>query len=259
MKNQSLLFIFCFCCISFFACQSEKTPTSQDSSIYVSGDDPGKYIKAPYAEIKINGKADDPVWKAGKWYPLNQNWLGLPYDAKDFTGRYQVAWSENYLYVIAQIKDDQFVDTHADGLSKYWDDDCLEIFVDEDKSGGNHQYSYNAFAYHIAKDKRVVDIAPDSTAKYYNDHVTTVFTYKNDNYTWECAVSIYNDQYDDSTDKNSPLRLEAGKKLGFALAYCDNDFSEERENFIGSVEVPGEDKNRGWIDASIFGTVELVK
>jgi hypothetical protein len=45
--------------------------------------------------------------------------------------------------------------------------------------------------------------------------------------------------------------------MGFALAYCDNDTSKERENFIGSVAVAGEDKNRGWIDAGIFGTIVL--
>ena len=57
--------------------------------------------------------------------------------------------------------------------------------------------------------------------------------------------------------KNTPKTLTAAKKLGFALAYCDNDASAERENFIGSVFVPGEDKNQGWINADIFGTLVL--
>ncbi|WP_418888271.1 hypothetical protein [Maribacter arcticus] len=33
----------------------------------------------------------------------------------------------------------------------------------------------------------------------------------------------------------------------------------KRENFIESVFVPGEDKNQGWINANIFGTLQLVK
>ena len=253
-KSLFLISTFLF----LFSCQSD-SPSSSQKAQYAEGSNPGKFIQASYANITVDGKATEPHWKAGKWLPLNQEWLGRSFEPKDFTGRYQVAWSENYLYIIAQIKDDQFVDTHPDGLDLYWDDDCLEIFVDEDQSGGIHQYNHNAFAYHIAKDKRVVDIGPDSLPHYYNDHIVTVFTHNNDNYTWECAVSIYNDQYDDSTDKNSPLRLEAGKKMGFALAYCDNDFSKERENFIGSIAIPGEDKNRAWIDASLFGVVELVK
>ncbi|WP_372974429.1 sugar-binding protein [Muriicola sp.] len=51
--------------------------------------------------------------------------------------------------------------------------------------------------------------------------------------------------------------MRKNKKIGFALAYCDNDGSAERENFIGSVFVPGEDKNQGWINADIFGTLVL--
>jgi hypothetical protein len=51
--------------------------------------------------------------------------------------------------------------------------------------------------------------------------------------------------------------LNSSKKMGFALAYCDNDYSQERENFMGSVQVKGQDKNRGWIDAGIFGLLSL--
>ena len=45
--------------------------------------------------------------------------------------------------------------------------------------------------------------------------------------------------------------------MGFAIAYCDNDHSVEREHFIGSEVVEGTDKNRGWIDADIFGKIKL--
>ena len=42
------------------------------------------------------------------------------------------------------------------------------------------------------------------------------------------------------------------------VAYCDNDGSEIRENFIGSETVPSGPTDRGWIDAGLFGTVALV-
>ncbi|WP_340156715.1 sugar-binding protein, partial [uncultured Winogradskyella sp.] len=74
---------------------------------------------------------------------------------------------------------------------------------------------------------------------------------------WEVRISLFNDTYKDDAE-NSPIKLQAGKLMGFALAYCDNDNSKERENFIGSVYVDGEDKNRGWIDANIFGTLKLI-
>ena len=37
--------------------------------------------------------------------------------------------------------------------------------------------------------------------------------------------------------------------MGLMIAWCDNDGSELRENFIGSESAPGENKDRGWIDA----------
>ena len=40
--------------------------------------------------------------------------------------------------------------------------------------------------------------------------------------------------------------------------YADNDKSAEQENFIQSVFMPGEDKNQGWIDVTIFRILELI-
>ncbi|HNM25762.1 MAG TPA: sugar-binding protein, partial [Saprospiraceae bacterium] len=114
---------------------------------------------APYGSPVIDGKGDDAVWEMSEWLPLDQVWIGKDLSADDFNGRYKLAWDENNLYVLAEITDDTLIDIHPDGLDHYWDDDCLEIFIDEDASGGNHQYNYNAFAYHIALDGKVVDIA----------------------------------------------------------------------------------------------------
>jgi hypothetical protein len=41
------------------------------------------------------------------------------------------------------------------------------------------------------------------------------------------------------------------------LAYCDNDGSALRENFVGSESVPFGKKDRGWIDAGLFGKLLL--
>ncbi|MCB0527049.1 MAG: CBM9 family sugar-binding protein [Saprospiraceae bacterium] len=205
----------------------------------------------------IDGRSDDEVWRSAKWLPLDQVWIGENLSPADFSGRYKLAWDENNLYVLAEIIDDSLYDGHPDGLDHYWDDDCLEIFIDEDASGGNHQYSYNAFAYHIALDGKVVDIAPDSSFVYLNDHCVTRRTTNGPLSTWEVAMRIYDGNHFDIHAENIPKSLSAGKQMGFALAYCDNDRSPEREHFIGSVVVEGEDKNRGWIDAGIFGLLEL--
>lgn len=210
-------------------------------------------------EIVIDGLELEEIWSKTKEYPLDQDWIGKPWTSDDFQGSYKLSWSEDYLYVLAKIYDDKLIDIHPDGLDKYWDDDCLEVFIDEDASGGNHQYNYNAFAYHISLDYKVTDIGIDSLPHYYNDHVNVVKTQKGKVTTWELSMRIYNDDFNLNNENNPLVSLAPGKRMGFALAYCDNDFSEEREHFTGSTYIPGEDKNKGWIDAGVFGKIELIK
>ncbi len=209
------------------------------------------------AEIKIDGIGNEKDWQNVSWRPIDQRWLGEEYTQEDFKGRYKIMWDQNYLYILAEIVDDVLTDTHNNGLEKYWDDDCLEIFIDEDASKGDHQYNYNAFAYHIALDGRVVDISTDSLAHYYN-HIKSKRLTKANSSVWELSMEIYDDSFSFG-QANTKTTLTANKEIGFAIAYCDNDHSEERENFIGSAKVEGEDKNRGWIDAGIFEKFVLVK
>ncbi len=220
----------------------------------------GNY-KAPFA-VKIpviDGLENDGCWSKANWKGIDHLWLGALFSETDFRGKYKAVWAGDKIYLLVEVIDDSLTDSHADGLKSYWDDDCVEVFIDENKSGGNHQYNYNAFAYHVALDYKVTDIGPDSLPHFYNDHVTTRRTKKGNTYTWELAISVYSDNYNEKSKTNKTVQLKAGKKMGFALAYCDNDKSESRENFIGTIEVKGADKNRGWIDAGIFGTMELGK
>lgn len=224
---------------------NEKTDTSADNTV-------------AYGTPVLDGSSSDDIWEKTDWRPLDQVWLGSKTEKADFSGRYKLAWDENNLYVLAEIVDDTLYDAHADGLEKYWDDDCLEIFIDEDASGGLHQYNHNAFAYHVALDGRVVDIGVDSNYRYYNEHVLCRRDTREGVSVWEAAVRVYDgNQFVETGTENIPKRLNQGKKIGFMLAYCDNDRSEERENFFGSRSIEGEDKNRGWIDASLFGTFVL--
>lgn len=205
--------------------------------------------------LNIDGKDAESVWSKTSWKAIDQKWVGPDYSETDFQGRYKVLWDANYIYVFATIVDDVLIDSHKDGLVKYWDDDCLEIFIDADASGGDHQYNYNAFAYHIALDGKVTDIGIDSLPHYYN-HVTSKRITEGSITTWEAAIKIYDDSYV-YEGQNTPIKLSSGHELGFAIAYCDNDRSIERENFIGSAIVEGKDKNRGWIDAGVFDTFVL--
>ena len=207
----------------------------------------------------VDGIADERVWERAEWRELNQRWLGPELSEGDFSGRYKVAWTEEKLYVLVEIVDDVLIDMHRDPLIQYWDDDCLEIFIDEDHSGGDHQYNHNAFAYHISLDNQAIDIGKDRKARSYSHHVESRWRQYADRLVWEVAIDIYSDAYRDDASDNRPQRLSAGKVMGFMVAYCDNDGSDLRENFIGSEYAAGDHKDRGWIDAGLFGTLELVE
>ncbi|MEM9305538.1 MAG: sugar-binding protein, partial [Pseudomonadota bacterium] len=188
-----------------------------------------------------------------------QQWLGPDYEPEDFTGRYKVLWSPAGLHLLVEVVDDVLYDAHRDPLVQYWDDDCLEIFIDPDFSGGDHQYNHNAWAYHVSLDNQAIDIGTDRVARAYNHHVESRWRQSEGKLVWELTIAIYGDDYVDDSDANEPQVLAAGVVLGLMLAYCDNDGSEIRELFIGSEAVQTGATDRGWIDAGIFGQLVLVE
>jgi len=249
------LVVFTIILSIFFGCNSKQTTKK---NIPTKPEKQRLEVKKSNTVMRIDGKANEAIWKSSAWHPLDQLWLGEAYTETDFSGRYKLTWTNEALYLLAEITDDILLDKEKDPLKAWWDDDCLEIFIDEDNSGGNHQFNHNAFAYHIALDGNVVDMSTSKKGKLYNSHIQSQMNTEGNTSIWEVKIELYNDSYIDD-GKNSTVQLNANKKIGFALAYCDNDFSENRENFIGSIPVEGEDKNRGWIDANIFGTLVLIK
>lgn len=228
--------------------------------------DDGDYI-ARRAETapEIDGSGNDACWERAAWKSIACSWdyflqpaPGYP-APEDFSGRYKIVWTPERLYYLIEIADDKLSDTHPDPLANYWDDDCVELFLDEDRSGGDHKNNYNAFAYHVGLDYTAVDLtdAGDFVPGIFTDHVKAVRTTNGTTHTWELAVDVYSDKYAHGSTANKPVALYAGKAMGFAVAYCDSD-SFKRDNFIGSIPLPwGEDL--AWRDAGVFGTLTLVE
>ena len=234
---------------------SAATPALANEAHY---DDRTEY-RAPRAAVApiVDGIADEAIWEQATWQDLTRRWLGPEYSAEDFQGRYKVVWTTDKIYILGEFVDDILIDTHRDPLVQYWDDDCLEIFLDEDFSGGDHQYSHNAFAYHMSLDNQAIDIGTDEKPHNYSHHVESRWKQQSNKIIWELAIDIYTDEYVDGSDSNVPVALSAGKLMGLMVAYCDNDGSELRENFIGSEVVLSGPKDRGWIDAGLFGSLVL--
>jgi len=220
--------------------------------------------------VQVDGLANEVDWKKASWYPLDQLIIGEQPTNSDFSGRFKIMWDDQQLYLLVEITDDILFDQYADPLERYWDDDCLEIFIDEDNSGGNHQFNFNAFAYHVALDNQVVDIGPnkpngDTNFILLNDHVTSRWRRQSERphvVTWELSARIYPDSFTLSArEQAKPVRLKANKQLGFMLAYCDNDGSQSRETFIGSTKIVPQNgtKNLGYITSDVFDTLILIK
>jgi len=223
--------------------------------------------RTPDAPV-IDGDPGDAGWQLASWRLIDQAVFDTDPAAADFSGRYKVVWTPDYLYLLAEITDDVLIDARPDPLESYWEDDTLEIFVDEDASGGDHQHNYNAFAYHIALDNQVVDIAPfendeqrrlgKNNVQTFPSHVTAQWKRSNEapyKIYWEVRIAVFSDR-DGGLHRES---LSAGKIMGLMVAYCDADDPEGRKHFMTDIEIApvNGDRNRGYIDASVFGKITL--
>ncbi len=219
----------------------------------------------------IDGNARDDCWAAAKWQTIDQVWItwGEEMDPADFTGRYKVTWSSetDRMYFLVEIIDDVLVDGYKYPMDGYYKWDVVELFFDEDASGGDHKLNQNAFAYHITAGNdevefEAMDLASNWKAMNYSDHMDCRIEFADGVYTWEIALIVYNENYDPGKSDNPTEQLEIGKISGLSVAYCDNDDPDEnpktRDNFIGSVEVPESNFNDHWMNADWFGTVKLV-
>ena len=243
---------------------------------------------------------EDNIWEEADWYAIGNVWL--PYNnvansndpdknhkvwdgPSDFTGKFKMLWSEdkNVLYFLAEIIDDKFIDGYVSG-GDYPNFDVLELFIDENKSKGNHLFNSgstlasNAFAYHILVDAlegeaqtefKAMDLVGTDWGNTWNpdysDHFEEFSMIRTGTKSvYEFALRIYNDQYDIAKTKtaadnaNCIVTLTDNKQLGFTVAYCDNDDKDnQRDHFFGSATVSQANRNESWQNADPFGTLTL--
>lgn len=204
---------------------------------------------------RIDGQIDS-IWSRAPWDSINVNWIGAKPTSTDFAGRYKAVWDSGRLYLLVEVVDDSLSDVYPDPLEHYWDDDAVEIFLDENKNGGDHQSNFSAWAYHVSTKGDVVDIGKDGQAHLYNDHIEVKRSSEGHRHVWELAIKVYGENYDQAAP-GAPLVLRQGKVMGFSLAYCDNDGGASRRHFVGSVNTPGHLANQGYLNADCFGSLTL--
>ncbi|MBN2486396.1 MAG: T9SS type A sorting domain-containing protein [Bacteroidales bacterium] len=207
----------------------------------------------------IDGSDADACWASAAWYPINVLWMGPAMTPSDFTGRYKLAWDNNLLYMLVEVTDDSLSDQQSEPADRYWTDDCVEIFFDEDHSGGDHWYNHNAFAYHASIKYDAVDIDKDRSPKTFNDNLEVkIDTIAPNTYMWEFAIKVFTDDFTRNSPENSRRQLTANEIMGLTLAYCDNDGNFARDNFIGSMKMPSGKNDVNYQTADYFGTLLLI-
>jgi hypothetical protein len=89
----------------------------------------------------IDGNMDE-IWEALPWYSLNYVWMDweASVDTSDYNGRFKIAWSEtnNRLYFYVEITDDVLVEKYSELGGNLFYNDIVEVFIDENNSGGEH-------------------------------------------------------------------------------------------------------------------------
>ena len=211
--------------------------------------------------VTIDGQATEACWANAEWQSIDQVWM--PYNANmahgDFEGRFKVAWDASYFYILVEVLDDSLSDDDSNPLSNWWNDDCLEIFIDENRSKGDHERTCNAFAYHVSLFYDAIDLNSSGNGINYKNHVNVDMDTIGENlYLWEMAINIYGESYNHSNPEASRVTLAPDKKMGLAVAYCDNDETTTRENFIGSMYMTAANNNEMYRNADYFGLMQLV-
>jgi hypothetical protein len=177
----------------------------------------------------------------------------------DFSGKFKVAWDEQYLYVLVEVVDDSLSDDHTTPTQNWWDDDCAEVFIDENRSGGGHEKNNNAFAYHVSLFYDAIDLNSSGNGVNYKDNIEVdMDTLTEKTYLWEMAFKNYDASFNINDPEASRVLLTPNKLMGFAIAYCDNDETTSRENFIGSMTLTSGTANDLYKNASLFGPMILI-
>ena len=266
--KKMLFYLSVIITVCFISCNDKSTKDNQDtdneiSTITMGQDD----FIAHFADTPpvIDGNGSDAAWEKAEWRDIKYAWMyqspkSLPTGAAvasdgtipktaDFSGRFKVVWTADRLYILAEIIDDIKYCPITDKKQSPEKNDCLELFIDENASGGTRTSDggNNFFTYHMNFDGiNVVDYTGQNVLR--NSHLN----YKiNENaaplYIWEIEMKVYNSSYPlNNSPDTAPVKLTEGKKMGFAVAYCDNDKDAhnsgntgDRDHFIGSMFVKG--------------------
>jgi hypothetical protein len=240
---------------------SASAPCQMDSGSAITEAMEDGFFKAHKSKspIQIDGCSKDAIWSSVDWYSMNYLWMGNKVDSTDYHGRFKLAWDSQHLYILAEVIDEKLNPTLANGLENYWKGDYVEVFIDEDKSGGNHQFNHQAFAYHVSTEGQAIDKSTLQETVLFDNHIEVMRSQEGNKHLWEMAIKLFDDQFNEDTTDNIPVKIFAQKSIGFSIAYGDNDGNNSREHFIGSRKTHGVNNDEGYINSDVFGSILFIE
>jgi len=189
-----------------------------------------KTAVAKYGTPKIDAEMDD-VWKNTEEYITDSYVAGTK--GKVAYAKFRVLWDEESIYVWAEVHDNYL----SKGNPNAWEQDSIEIFIDEDNSKKT-SYDDNDAQYRVSFDNRQ-SYGSGASAKYF---VTA--TKKTDfGYIVEAQV------------KMKSRKLSEGTIIGFDIQVNDANEWDSRVGIIAWNET----ENINWQNPSSFGNLKLVK
>lgn len=265
-KLVSFIFILCF-----VSCKNVKTVQKEATNEVVSCQSNSKLDKKNAKEdgvfqakktsepIQIDGCNKDTAWMNADWYSMNYIWMGNKVATTDYHGRFKLAWDEEYLFILVEVIDDTLHPTLKNGLENFWKGDYVEVFIDEDKSGGNHKFNHQAFAYHVSTEGHSIDQSIQQKPIFFDNHIEVKRSQEGTKHLWEMAIKLYNKEFDENATNNIPVKIFPQKSIGFSIAYGDNDGTNSRENFMGSKKTHGTNNDDGYINSDVFGSIVFIE
>ncbi len=268
--------------------------------IFASDPDAPVIRAGEFKSVPVIDGVMDLVWEALPWNSLNFVWMDWEetVDSADYYGRFKVAWSgeTDLLYFFVEITDDILIELFSEMLHTNHYNDVIEVFIDEDNSGGLHVFdgdgswgtnAENAFSYHLTPldtpmegypvtDFTVADLDGTSWAdsfgpEYISHFPEAILIFDGEKYYWEFSLVVYKDTYEADNEAGSRAELVLNKEIGLALAYCETDNTAVymREMFFGTYEgdpakldiAEGDNYgyNEAWKDASDYNLLVLAE
>jgi hypothetical protein len=274
MKNKNLIptpFIGILILLFSVSCGTKNTSNQESSltsvaclygledAVTVSIPDGAFEAKKATAPIQIDGCSKEAIWADLDWFGMNYVWMGEPVDESDYNGRFKLAWDAEYLYILVEVEDEYLNPTLKNGIENYWKGDYVEVFIDEDQSGGNHKFNHQAFAYHVSTEGHAIDKSTSEETIFLDEHIQVARSQEANRHLWEMAIQLYDKSFDENSSKNIPVPILKNKRIGFSIGYGDNDGNNSREHFMGSKKNHGINNDEGYTNADVFGSILFVE